>query len=172
MTRKGKGIGLFVAAGLVAVSAGLAGGPTPPVLAKLQSLAGDWVAAEDGDMVKKGDLVARYRLTGHGSAVVEDVFPDTPHAMTTVYHADGSDVVLTHYCMSGNQPRMRAKGAAGSRVDFAFDGGTNIDPKRDRHMHQASFEFVGDGEIRSAWTEYDGGKPSMTVKFHLVRKTS
>ena len=164
-------VGILGFALATAVAAG-SPAPAPPALARFQALAGDWVAAEDGDMVKKGDLVARYHLTGSGSAVVEELFPGTPHEMTTVFHADGGDLVLTHYCMSGNQPRMRAKAATGSRVDFAFDGGTNIDPKRDRHMHQASFEFVSDGEIRSTWTEYDGGKPGMTVKMHLVRKAS
>src|SRR5262245_10275721 len=134
-------IGFWVA--LLCASAAFGGGPAspPPALAKFQALAGDWVAAEDGDMVNKGDLVATYHLTGSGSAVVEELFPGTPHAMTTVYHADGGDLVLTHYCMAGNQPRMRAKPGAGPRVDFAFDGGTNIDPARDEHMHQASFEF-------------------------------
>ena len=88
-------------------------------------------------MAKKGDLVARYAVTAAGSAVVETVFPGSAHEMVTVYHADGPDLVLTHYCMEGNQPRMRAKDARGPRFEFAFDGGTNIDPKRDRHMHSA-----------------------------------
>ena len=43
-------------------------------------------------------------------------FPGTGHAMTTVYHLDGRDLVLTHYCMGGNQPRMRAKTTEGATV--------------------------------------------------------
>jgi hypothetical protein len=139
---------------------------------RFKGLAGDWVAAEDGEMMKKGDLVARYRLTGAESAVVEDIFPGTPHAMTTVFHMDGPDLVLTHYCMTGNQPRMRAKATSAPRIAFAFDGGTNVDAKHDRHMHQATFEFVGKDEIRSTWDEYADGKPAMTVTMHLVRKAS
>ena len=87
-------------------------------------------------------------------AVVETVFPGSAHEMVTVYHADGPDLVLTHYCMEGNQPRMRAKGAQGSRFDFAFDGGTNIDPKRDRHMHSATCR------ARSARTRSAASGPS------------
>jgi hypothetical protein len=145
----------------------------PAALDRFRALAGEWVAAEDGEMVKKGDLVARYQLTAAGSAVVETVFPGTPHEMVTVYHGDGEDVVLTHYCLEGNQPRMRARGAgAGDRIDFAFDGGTNIDPATSKHMHSASFRFLGPDEIESEWTEIERGQPVFVVKTRLQRKAS
>jgi hypothetical protein len=90
--------------------------------------------------------------------------------MVTVYHADGPDLVLTHYCMEGNQPRMRARNASGPRFDFSYDGGTNIDPGRDRHMHSAWVSLTGQDEIRSEWTEHAAGKPVLVAKMHLVRK--
>jgi len=147
-----------------------AGGP--PALDRFRALAGEWVAAEDGEMMKKGDLVARYEVTAAGTAVIETVFPGTPHEMVTVYHRDGEDVVLTHYCMEGNQPRMRARGnGAGERVEFAFDGGANIDPATSRHMHSASFRFLGPDLFESEWTELQGGEPVLVVKSRLARKT-
>lgn len=145
-------------------------GAASPAFERFKALAGEWVAAEDGEMSKKGDLVARYAVTAGGSALVETVFPGSPHEMVTVYHADGPDLVLTHYCMEGNQPRMRARAAKGSRFDFEFDGGTNVDPRRDRHMHSATVELVGDDEIRTVWTELAEAKPVLVVKSHLVRK--
>jgi hypothetical protein len=154
---------------VLSVGASLAATAPPSPLDRFKALAGEWVAAEDGDMVKKGDLVARYAVTASGTAVVETVFPGKEHEMVTVYHADGPDLVLTHYCMEGNQPRMRARNAGGSRLDFAFDGGTNIDPQRDRHMHSASVSFVGSDELRTEWTELADGKPVLVVKSHLVR---
>jgi hypothetical protein len=150
--------------------AAAAGKPATPALDRFKALAGDWVAAEDGPMTKKGDLTARYVITAAGSAVVETLFPGTVHEMVTVYHADGPDLVLTHYCTEGNQPRLRARDAQGSRFDFAFDGGTNIDPRHDRHMHSASVELIGSDEIRSEWTELDEGKPVLVARSHLVRK--
>ena len=170
---------LVLAAFAALAGAALAAPATPAAAVKSRSaaferfkgLAGDWVAAEDGEMSKKGDLVARYALTAGGSALVETIFPGGPHEMVTVYHAEGDDLVLTHYCVEGNQPRMRARNATGPRFDFQFDGGANIDPRRDRHMHQASLELVGDDEIRSEWTELAGASPVMVVKSHLVRKT-
>jgi len=152
----------------------LAGGPPPPApaLERFKSLAGEWVAADDGPMSKKGDLVARYTVTAAGSAVVETVFPGREHEMVTVYTADGPDLVLTHYCMEGNQPRMRAKAPSAARVQFAFDGGARIDPRRDRHMHSVWFEFVNADEIRNEWTEHAQGKPVLVVAAHLLRKTN
>jgi hypothetical protein len=145
--------------------------PRHPGFARFAALVGDWVSAADNALVKKGTLVARYHLSGGGTAVVEEVFPDTPHAMTTVYHLDGKDLVLTHYCTSGNQPRMRARASEGTRIAFAFDGGTNIDGSTTSHMHEATFDFIGPDEIQSAWVEYENGKPAMTVGMHLLRKT-
>jgi hypothetical protein len=137
---------------------------------RFKGLQGTWVAAEDGPMAKKGQQVATYHLTGGGTAVVEELFAGTPHAMTTVYHRDGADLVLTHYCMGGNQPRMRAKPTEGTSVSFAFDGGTNLDPARDEHMHAATFTFLSADEIRTAWLEHADGKPKTTVSMHLTRR--
>ena len=139
-------------------------------LDRIKALAGEWVAAEDSEMVKKGDLVSRYVVSSAGTAVVETVFPGSQHEMVTVYHLDGSDLVLTHYCMEGNQPRMRARKADGARIDFAFEGGTNIDAARTKHMNSAWIEFVGADEIRNQWTEIADGKTVFVAKSHLVRK--
>ena len=162
---------VLAAAAAAAAPAPAPARPTSAALERFKTLAGEWVAAEDGDMVKKGDLVARYAVTASGTAVVETVFPGSEHEMVTVYHADGPDLVLTHYCMEGNQPRMRARGAQGSRFEFAYDGGTNIDPKRDRHMHSATFDLASANEIRSEWSELAEGKPVFVARMHLVRKT-
>jgi hypothetical protein len=156
-------------AGAATVAAAPAAGATAP-LDRFKALAGEWVAAEDNEMVKKGELVSRYVVSAGGTAVVETVFPGSPHEMVTVYYVDGSDLALTHYCMEGNQPRMRAKKADGARVDFAFEGGANIDPARTRHMNSAWVEFVGADEIRNQWTEIADGKTVFVAKSHLVRK--
>ena len=75
-----------------------------------------------------------------------------------MYHLDGSELVLTHYCMEGNQPRMRAKKTDGARLDFAADGGTNIDPPQTATLNSAWIEFVGPDEIRNQWTEIADGQ--------------
>ena len=174
---------VLLAAIFVAALARAESAPQPaasPAFARLQALAGEWVAADDSEMVKKGELVARYALTAGGSAVVETIFPGSPHEMVTVYTEDGEDVVLHHYCLNANAPRMRAKapapdkagGTAGGRYEFAFDGGSNIHSPHDKHMHSAWIEFVSKNELRSEWTELDGGKTAMVVTMHPVRKSN
>jgi hypothetical protein len=63
----------------------------------LKKLAGDWV--EIGKDDKPTDkVVSSVRVTAAGSVVQETLFPDTAHEMVTMYHLDGADLVLTHYC--------------------------------------------------------------------------
>ncbi len=157
-----------LAVALVAAAPTWAGDDDP--LASLRALEGNWHAVADGDMVKQGDLVSSFRVTASGHAVVETNFPGTPHEMLTVYTRDGDDLVLTHYCMSGNQPRMRATSPSGPKIEFAFEGGDNIaDPARDRHMHSAWLEIVGPDELRSQWTEHADGEPVLVVGMHTRR---
>jgi hypothetical protein len=92
--------------------------------------------------------------------------------MMTVYSAEGQDVVLTHFCLNANAPRMRAKAPAGEHVDFAYDGGSNIAPEHSKHMHSAWIEFVGKDELKSQWTELEHGQTGMVVTMHTVRKAS
>ena len=82
----------------------------------LKKLAGDWVqVGEDG---KPGNVVAsRIKVTAGGTAILETVFPGQDHEMVTVYTVDGSDLVLIHYCVLGNQPRMKADFRQGCQPD-------------------------------------------------------
>jgi hypothetical protein len=48
----------------------------------------------------------------------------------------------------------------GSTVMFDFDGGTNLDPAKDGHMHSGRIEFLDADRIRATWLGWDKGKPS------------
>lgn len=160
---------VLLAACLALAGTAHAQSPAAGAFDRFKALAGDWIDA-DGDAGAKGQVVASYRLTGAGTAVVETMFPGSRHEMTTVYHRDGSDLVLTHYCAAGNQPRMRAKTVDGNAVAFEFDGGTHFDPARDGHMHNARIEFLGADEIRAQWQSWDKGAPAPHApKFRLLR---
>jgi hypothetical protein len=140
-------------------------------LDKLKALAGEWIDA-DGVFGKKGAVAVTYRVTSGGKAVVETFPVNTPFEMVTVYHLDGDDLVLTHYCSGGTQPRMRSAGLKGNALAFAFDGGTNIDPATTSHMHAAEFEFLSADEIRASWTNWSNGKADAdhAASFRIVRK--
>src|SRR5688500_8615488 len=94
--------------------------PAAAAFERLKAMEGEWIDAT-GAFGKKGAVVAVYKVTGGGHTVIETFPVNTPHEMTTVYHRDGSHVVLTHYCSGGTQPRMRAKEIHGNVIGFDFD---------------------------------------------------
>jgi hypothetical protein len=131
-------------------------------------LAGDWVGKGPG---KDGrEFHIQYRVTAGGSAVVETIAPGTEHEMISVIHPDGSDLILTHYCHLGNQPRMKASGGDGNKIEFKFAGVTNLKSEKDRHMHDATYTFVDRDTLRSEWTLYNEGKAASQFVFELKRK--
>jgi hypothetical protein len=102
---------------------------------------------------------------------VVETFPvNTPYEMFTVYHLEGDQVVLTHYCSSNTQPRMKSSGLQGNLMAFEFAGGANIDPAKTSHMHGARIEFVSADEIKGTWQNWKDGKPEEAVTFRVVRK--
>jgi hypothetical protein len=168
---------LFVAGAVLAASApeekakAAAAKPQPPSkLDLIKKLAGDWVEiGEDGKPT--GKVVSTYRVTAGGSAVEETLFGGTPHEMITLYHLDGDDLVLTHYCVAGNQPRMKAeKQTDPNKLVFNCDGGTNLKSENDEHMHHATLVFKDENHIQSEWLEYKDGKQVMNASLNLVRK--
>src|SRR5215216_3565491 len=104
---------------------------THPGLERIKKLAGTWVEADkDGKPTDK--VVSVIKVTAGGSAVQETLFPGQPMEMVSVYHMDKNDLVMTHYCVLGNQPRMKAEpGPKPNQIRWVFAGGTNLDPAKD-----------------------------------------
>ena len=48
---------------------------------------------------------ATYYVTGNSSAVVENLINESTPVMTSVYHLDGRDLRMTHFCGAQNQPK-------------------------------------------------------------------
>jgi hypothetical protein len=138
---------------------------------RMVALQGDWVG--DGPPDVPGEMTVNYKLTGGGSTLVETLFAGKPQEMVTVYTVEDGQLMLTHYCMLGNQPRMRAEPLDDNVLAFHFVGGANIDPQQDPHMHDAVFEFVSDDELVTQWTGWSGGAadPQHGPKLHFKRKS-
>ncbi len=151
---------------------GTAPAATHPGLERLKKLAGTWVAADE-DGKPTDQVVSVIKVTAAGSAVQETLFPGQPQEMVSIYHRDGADLLMTHYCALGNQPRMKADPASPpNQIRFKFAGGTNLDPAKDMHMHEGTLTFVDDDHIEFSGVAWAGGKPAedhcATMK--LVRK--
>jgi hypothetical protein len=137
---------------------------------RFTQLAGEWVGkGKHGDMEHEARVT--YKVTSGGTAVVETIDPGGPHEMVTVIHPDGEALVLTHYCMLGNQPQMRAVPKPGdNKVAFAFVKATNLKSDKDACMRTATFTFVDRDTLRTEWTLYQDGKEAGRAVFDLKRK--
>jgi len=141
-------------------------------LDKIKKLVGTWVAADDKGQ-PTDQVVSVFKVTAGGSAVQETIMPGTGHEMVSVYHADGKDVVMTHYCALGNQPKMKLDPASkDNELKFVFAGGTNLDPAKDMHMHEGSIKWTDDDHIEWSWQGYKDGQAAKGhgITMKLVRK--
>ena len=149
-----------------------AAAPTNAGLDKMKSLVGTWVSA-DKDGKPTDQVVSVIKLTAGGSAVHETIFPGQPHEMVSLYTADGPDLVMTHYCMLGNQPRMKANPKSpANQIRWDFAGGGNLDPKKDKHMHEATLTIVDPDHIEIEGIGWENGAPAkdMCQGMKLVRR--
>ncbi|HLW65778.1 MAG TPA: hypothetical protein VKS79_10700 [Gemmataceae bacterium] len=143
-----------------------------PAFEQLKKLAGTWVMA-DKDGKPTDQVVSVIKLTAGGSAVQETLFPGQQMEMISMYHMDGPDLVMTHYCMLGNQPKMKADPKSPkNQIKWQFAGGTNFDPAKDAHMHEGSVTIIDDDHIEFAGCAWVNGKPDTEhcPTFKLVRK--
>jgi hypothetical protein len=141
----------------------------------IKSLEGEWSGRAIHGQAEVQRVDVNYKVTAGGSAVVETLFPNTDHEMVTVYHMDGDHLVLTHYCVMGNQPRMVATPFAAPVsgplvIDFDYAGGTNMGDKNAAHMHSAEIEFLGKDHIETKWKMYKDDKEVNEAAFDLVRQ--
>lgn len=132
-SRSSTRVGLAVAIALSTVYVGRAERPgaelgplgaASETFERLKDLVGEWTGAwEPGSMPTR----VVYSLTGNGSVLVEDYRIDDT-TMSTLYHLDGEELMLTHYCSKANQPRMRATslGEDGPLEFVAFDVTNNL----------------------------------------------
>ncbi len=139
-------------------------------LEQFTKLEGEWVG-KGGDGGMNHDARVIYKVTSGGSAVVETIDPGGPHEMVTVIHADGDALALTHYCMLGNQPHMKATPKAGDKkVVFEFVKATNLKSDKDMCMHSVTFTFADKDTLKTEWTLFKDGKESEKAVFEMKRK--
>ena len=122
---------------------------------RLKTLAGEWVA--DTQM---GKVHVSYEIVAGGSSLLAREWGDKMPVMLTVFHVDGGRLLLTHYCMAGNQPRMEAQNydVSTGTIDFRFLDATNLGNQKAGHMHNAKFQLQDERHFSSLWEFYEDGK--------------
>ncbi len=131
---------------------------------KLKALTGTWAGkSHDGKAIS-----ATYHLTAGGTSLMLESSEDH---MVTMFYLVGDRLVLTHYCGTGNQPRMQASVSPdGKIIAFEFVDGINIPSVESGHMHRAVFTLTDADHYAEEWTWMQGGKSSVVEHFEMTRK--
>jgi hypothetical protein len=137
---------------------------TAAAFARLKTLVGEW-KTDDG----KESLT--YELAAGGTTLLEREAGAGRPTMLTLYHRDGNRLLLTHYCMAGNQPRMQAQpfDTGANELAFEFLDATNLSSAAAGHMHNTTIRFVDANHIETVWQFYENGKATMTERARYTR---
>ena len=137
-----------------------------PGLDRFKQLAGEWTGKGP-----HGEMRIVYKVTSGGSTVMETIDPGSDHEMVSMIHADGAALLLTHYCMLGNQPHMKAMPKSDdSKIAFDFVKVTNLKSDKDMYMRSATFTFVDKDTLKTEWTSFKDGKETEKMVMELKRK--
>jgi hypothetical protein len=135
---------------------------------RLKSLAGEWEAE-----TQHGKHHISYEIVAGGTSLLEREWGDKMPVMLTLYHVDGDRLLLTHYCMAGNQPRMKAEryDASAGELEFRFLDATNLGNPNAGHMRNVKVQFLDDRHFSSEWQFFENGKQKFaeTARYTRVR---
>lgn len=144
--------------------------PAPEVLHHFISLEGKWTGSHINHAGEEEQVNLEYRTVSGGTAVEERIFADTPKEMITVYHGDGNDkLLMTHYCMLGNQPRLQLGAHEGNRFDFHYLDGAGIDREKTGHMGRMRMTIIDENTFEQEWAYFENGEELNVSKFVFVR---
>lgn len=129
------------------------------VLDRFKSMAGTWQGKSPGGDTSE----VTYQLTAGGTAVMAESRSGSED-MTSMFYVDGNRLLMTHFCPSGNQPRMVATISPDLKmVAFDFLDATNLAGPQAGHMHRAVYIFSDADHYSEEWTWKAEGKDT---KFH------
>ena len=133
-------------------------------LEQLKLLAGDWEGTAEWTGARTGSypMNAAYYITGNGSALVENLISEKAPVMTSVYHLDGNDLRLTHFCGAKNQPRLKAEriDLDHKAIDFDFVDITNLPSPDAPHVHGLEMRLIDSNHITVTFLFQSGSQES------------
>ncbi len=130
--------------------------PAPnPLFEKMKTLVGEWAGkGAEGTMITNA-----FRLTSAGSVLMETTNVAGEGEMITMYHADGGDVIATHYCIARNQPRYRLRATSDpNAIALEFKDATNLATPASGHMHSGVYHFLDANHYSAEMVWLENGK--------------
>ncbi|MFN0128460.1 MAG: hypothetical protein ACKV19_17435 [Verrucomicrobiales bacterium] len=121
---------------------------------RLKSLVGEWEA----NSPTMGKMKTEFRLIA-GDSVIEERFAEgTPMEMLSTYHDVNGQLMMTHYCMLRNQPRMKLTKRTADSLTFELAPTPGLNPATDTHMHGATYTFIDADHYQLEGVTWDKGK--------------
>ena len=159
-------LSLILYAAAVSLQPVQADSSTAPNFGPLASLVGEW----QGKDPEGKPMTASYQWIGGGTSLVETMTKTEKPMMMTMYHTNKGNLMLTHYCKLGNQPRMRADMPENDAksLSFHFVDITNLANPTDAHMHKVSFNFQDQDHFTQEWMLSKDGK-ELPHRFEFTR---
>lgn len=134
-------------------------------LAQIKTLDGTWT----GKNSQGEPLRITFRETAGGSAIMSEIEGEHSHDMISMIHLDHDRLLMTHYCSTGNQPRMSASlSPDGKSVTFNYVDATNLKAPDAGHMQKVVFTMPDADHHTEEWTFVDHDKTLVQV-FTLTR---
>ena len=136
-------------------------------LDRFKALEGDWSGKfSDGNKIN-----VTYTTISGGNAVMETFRLQDGTDMRSIYHMNGDKLMMTHYCESGNQPRLEGSASDSKDVTLNFLDITNLsaEPKMSSYLYRIVFHFGDSDQLSQDITWMIQGKES-TNQLTLVRK--
>jgi hypothetical protein len=139
-------------------------GAVSQALERLKALTGNWEGTFEwtGARTATGSMNATYYTTGNGSALVENLIMEGAPIMTSVYHLDGADLRMTHFCGAQNQPRLKAGRVdlMHGAIDFDFVDITNLRSADAPHVHGLELRLLDRNHLSITFLFQANGKES------------
>ena len=150
---------------LLSAMPGWAQSDAQQALERFKAMAGSWT----GKGTQGQTLEVTYQLMAGGTSVMADLKMGG-EAMTSMFYVDGDRLLMTHFCPSNNQPRMKATiSPDGKTVTFDFLDATNLPSPQTGHMHRVVYAFVDADHYGEDWTWRKEGKDAH-FQFDMQRK--
>lgn len=118
-----------------------------------------------------------FKSIGRNSTVQEDLLPNSPKQMVTMYHCKDLEcnmIKATHYCVKMNQPEFIANLSLSTkeRMVFDCDMSTELCNSDEDHVHQIIHEISDKGKhLKSSYLSWENKKPKTESSiYHFDRK--